>query len=53
MARKAKARDTAKRQAEASRARHGQTRAERGAAEAEQLRLDRIVDGAKREQAED
>lgn len=49
MARKAKARaaDTAK--AQASRAKHGRTRAERKAADAEIARLNHVVDGAKRE----
>ena len=49
MARKARARDADKHQADASRARHGRTKAERGAAEAEAARLTRTVEGARRE----
>ncbi|MFK4873154.1 DUF4169 family protein [Novosphingobium sp. ZW T3_23] len=53
MARKARTRDAAQQQAQASRARHGRTKSERDAAEAETARLDRVVDGAKRERPED
>ncbi len=53
MARKAKTRDAARHEADANRARHGRTRAERGAAEAEAARLVRVVDGAKRERSEE
>lgn len=49
MARKAKARAAGKVQADANRARHGRTKAEREATEAEIARLNRTVDGARRE----
>lgn len=49
MARKAKARGAAKTQAEVNRAKHGRTRSERKATEAEAARLTRIVEGAKRD----
>lgn len=52
MARKAKARDDAQHQAQASRARHGRTKSERSLAQADQARLDRVVDGAKRGRSE-
>lgn len=51
MARKAKARDAEKHLADANRARHGRTKSERGAAEAEVERLTRTVEGAKRERS--
>ncbi|EQB13746.1 DUF4169 family protein [Novosphingobium lindaniclasticum] len=47
MARKARARDDAQHRAQASRARHGRTKAERSLAQADQARLDRVVEGAK------
>ncbi|WP_320076611.1 DUF4169 family protein [Novosphingobium ovatum] len=46
-ARKAKARETAAKQADANRAKHGQTKAERAAQKATQDRMDRVVDGAR------
>jgi hypothetical protein len=49
MARKARARVAGDAQAQANRAKHGRTRAERKASEAETARLDRTVDGARRE----
>lgn len=49
MARKAKDRASAKAQADANRARHGRAKGERAATDAEIARLDRIVDGARRE----
>ncbi|GGN40023.1 hypothetical protein GCM10011349_00590 [Novosphingobium indicum] len=49
MARKAKARDADKAQAQANRALHGRTREERKASDAEIARIARNVDGAKRE----
>jgi hypothetical protein len=52
-ARKAKQRSDASAQADAMRAKHGQTKAERKLAESEADRLTRIVDGAKRERKED
>jgi hypothetical protein len=52
MARKAKARDAVKHQADANRARHGRTKAERSATEAEAARLTRTVEGARREHPE-
>lgn len=52
MARKAKARGTAKSLAEANRAKHGRTRSEREATEAEAARLSRTVEGAKREKGD-
>ncbi|EJL24504.1 DUF4169 family protein [Novosphingobium sp. AP12] len=53
MARKAKARAAGKLEADAARARHGRTKGERLASEAEVARIDRLVDGAKRENRED
>lgn len=55
MARKAKARDAARTQADTARAQHGRSKHERRATEAEITRLGRIVDGARRtpEQGED
>ena len=52
MARKAKARIDAGAKADAARARHGQSRAERQAGEAETIRLQRKLDGARRESPE-
>jgi hypothetical protein len=49
MARKARQRAADAAEAQASRARHGRTRGERLATEAETARLDRTVDGARRE----
>lgn len=48
MARKAKARSEATRQADANRAAHGQTKAVRRAAAENRDRAERILDGAKR-----
>lgn len=53
MARKAKARAETKAQADANRAQHGRSKNERKATEAEIDRIDRTVDGAKRERPED
>ncbi|TCM19829.1 uncharacterized protein DUF4169 [Novosphingobium sp. PhB165] len=52
MARKAKARAETKAQAETNRAQHGRSKSERRATEAEIARIDRTVDGAKRERAD-
>jgi hypothetical protein len=49
LARKARARAAGKAQAETNRARHGRTKGERRAAEAEAGRLTRAVEGARRE----
>lgn len=49
MARKAKARAADKAEAQANRARHGRTRAERQATEAEIVRFTRTIEGARRE----
>ncbi len=49
MARKAKRREEGARGADASRARHGRTRAEREAARLDAERAGRVLDGAKRE----
>jgi len=49
MARKARARKEAATQAQANRARHGQTKAQKQQASAEQERITRIVDGARLE----
>jgi hypothetical protein len=48
-ARKAAAKTTAKASAEANRAAHGRTRAEKDAAEKERQRLSRLLDGKKLE----
>lgn len=53
MARKAKQRSAAKADAEAKRALHGRTRSERAATEAELARIERNVDGARREKDKD
>jgi hypothetical protein len=53
MARKAKARNADKAQAETNRARHGRSKHERQATAAEIARIDRAVDGAKRERPAD
>lgn len=50
MARKAKARAASDKVAEANRAKFGQTKGEKAAHKAEVARLDRDLDGAKREQ---
>lgn len=47
MARKARARDADKAQATANRAQHGRSKAERGEVEAEIVRFNRTLDGAK------
>lgn len=47
--RKAKARGEAQARAAANRAAHGRTKAEKAAARAERERVERTVDGAKRE----
>jgi hypothetical protein len=52
-ARKQRARDADRVAAAQNRARHGQTKAEKTALEAEAKRLDRAVDGARREPADD
>ncbi|HKT86595.1 MAG TPA: DUF4169 family protein [Novosphingobium sp.] len=49
MARKARARAAGTAQADANRAKHGRSKAERRTSEAEAARLARTVDGAKRE----
>lgn len=49
-ARKARDRAASRETAEVNRASHGRTRAEREAAEAERLRLSRILDGSKLEE---
>ncbi|MFC0687287.1 DUF4169 family protein [Novosphingobium clariflavum] len=49
MARKARARSDNQAQAQASRARHGRSKHERQAAEAEIARIARTVEGARRE----
>lgn len=49
MARKTRARAAEKAQADANRARHGQTKAERSTTQAEIARIERTVDGARRE----
>lgn len=49
MARKAKARNASKAEAQANRARHGRTLAQRDATEGEAARLARTLDGARRE----
>lgn len=53
MARKAKARSADKAQAETNRAQHGRSKHERKATQAEIARIDRTVEGAKRERPED
>jgi hypothetical protein len=49
MARKTRARATGQAQAEENRARHGRTKGERAATAAETARIDRTVEGARRE----
>lgn len=49
MARKARERAAEKAQADANRAKHGRTLVERNVTEAEIVRIDRVLDGAKRE----
>ncbi|MFT4057498.1 MAG: DUF4169 family protein [Novosphingobium sp.] len=49
MARKAKARATGKAEAAANRAQHGRTKGEKSATQAEIARIDRNLDGARRE----
>jgi hypothetical protein len=53
MARKSRDRAAGKAEAEAARAKHGRTKGERLAAEAEIARIDRVVEGAKREKGQD
>ena len=53
MARKARTRAADKAAADANRARHAQSRAERTATQAEIARIERTVDGARREKDED
>ncbi|HUD30243.1 MAG TPA: DUF4169 family protein [Novosphingobium sp.] len=53
MARKAKARAAERQDADAARARHGRTKGEKRATQAEIARIDRAVEGAKRETGED
>lgn len=52
MARKARERAAAKAQADSNRAKHGRTLVERTATEAEIVRIDRVLDGAKRERGD-
>ncbi len=49
MARKAKARAEDQAQAQGNRARHGRTKAEKALADAERDRIDRNLDGSRRE----
>ncbi|GAB7550790.1 DUF4169 family protein [Novosphingobium sp. 11B] len=49
MARKARARSADKAEAAANRAQHGRTKAEKSATQAEVARIDRTLDGARRE----
>lgn len=53
MARKAKARGEAETQAQANRALHGQSKGQRAIAKAEKARTERLLDGARREDAGD
>lgn len=53
MARKARDRTNDKAKADANRALHGQTKAERTATKAEITRIERIVDGARLERSPD
>lgn len=53
LARKAKARDRAAREAEANRAAHGRTKGQKAAAQAERKRLTRAVEGARLEKGGD
>ncbi len=53
MARKAKARSENKAQADANRAQHGRSKNERKATEAAIARIDRTVEGARRERPEE
>lgn len=53
MARKARARNEDKARADANRAQHGRTKAERKATQAEIARIDRTVEGARREERDD
>jgi hypothetical protein len=52
MARKAQARAADTAQAEANRAKHGRNKAEKAATQAEIARIDRAVDGARREKGD-
>ncbi|HEX7930727.1 MAG TPA: DUF4169 family protein [Sphingomicrobium sp.] len=49
MARKARARSADKAEAAANRAQHGRTKAEKSATQAEVARIERALDGARRE----
>ena len=51
-ARKARAKDEARAAAAANRAAHGRTKGQRGAAEAEQARAARLLDGARLDPAD-
>lgn len=53
MARKSRERAADKAQAEANRAKHGQTKGERLSARAEIARIDRVVEGARLEPKDD
>lgn len=52
-ARKARKRSESERVAEANRARHGRTKGEKHLADAAKRKLDRVIDGARREPIED
>lgn len=52
MARKARARGEAEKQAQANRALHGQTKASRAMAKADKERAERLLDGVKREEVD-
>lgn len=52
-ARKAKQRVEAERQAEANRAKHGRSKADKRLAETARQRLDAVVEGARRERPDD
>lgn len=53
MARKAKARTEADKQAQANRALHGQSKGQRAIAKAEKVRAERLLDGVRREDVDD
>ncbi|WDF73864.1 DUF4169 family protein [Novosphingobium sp. KACC 22771] len=53
MARKAKARTEAEKQAQANRALHGQSKGQRAIAKAEKARAERLLDGVRREDPDD
>jgi hypothetical protein len=52
MARKAKGRREAEQQAQANRALHGQTKAARQIAKADKQKIERLLEGAKRDEAD-